>query len=204
MKKISRLQYISQGKTALEQEYNINKALDNGADWIQIRFKNAAEREVLKLSERTLKSCQSYKAICIINDSVAIAKQTGANGVHLGLTDTKITEARALLGLDKIIGGTANTLDHVNQRIQEGCDYIGLGPYRFTSTKEKLSPILGLEGYTQIIEALPVNTPPIFAIGGITLDDIELIRETGIYGVAISGLITTQPHLISTLKEKLQ
>ncbi|MFX4990459.1 thiamine phosphate synthase, partial [Acinetobacter baumannii] len=79
-----------------------------------------------------------------------IAKAVDADGVHLGLQDTGIDEARKIIGKEKIIGGTANTLDDVLQRYNEGCSYVGVGPYRFTTTKEKLSPILGLQGYADI------------------------------------------------------
>lgn len=204
---LSKLQYISQGKSALEQENNIRKALDNGADWIQIRWKNGGESERLALSEKVLNLCQTYKAVCIINDAIAIAKAIDADGVHLGLKDEAIEKARTILGNDKIIGGTANTVADIIQRTKEGCDYIGLGPFRFTTTKENLSPILGLEGYQNIIQILKeqsIQSPPIYAIGGIELSDIGAIKATGIYGIALSGIITGQPQLISQIKTILQ
>lgn len=200
---ISKLHYISQGDTALEQEQNIRKVLDNGGDWIQLRWKKASEKELLQLSEKIKPICENYQATFIINDHVQVAKAIDADGVHLGLEDENIVNARAALGFNKIIGGTANTLEHVLQRIAEGCDYIGLGPYRFTTTKEKLSPILGLEGYQTILEYLQeqnIEYTPIIAIGGIMFDDIESIRQSGIYGVALSGLLTQNPSIISQIK----
>jgi len=109
------------------------------------------------------------------------------------------------LGNHKIIGGTANTLEDVLQRATEDCDYIGLGPFRFTSTKENLSPILGLEGYRDILSKLQEqNIPiPVYAIGGIELSDIENLINTGLHGIAVSGLITESPQLITQLNEKL-
>jgi thiamine-phosphate pyrophosphorylase len=92
-----------------------------------------------------------------------------------------------------VVGGTANTFEHIQQRVQEGVDYIGLGPFRFTSTKEKLSPVLGLEGFQRIMEQ--VRTAgiqlPIVAIGGILADDVPGLRDAGIHGVAVSGAIIT-------------
>ncbi|MGJ1323557.1 thiamine phosphate synthase [Sphingobacterium faecium] len=203
----SKIQYISQGNTALEQETNIRKALQAGADWIQLRWKEGNEDQLLTLAICIKQLCFQYGAKLIINDHVHIAKAIDATGVHLGLTDSSILDARLLLGSKKIIGGTANSLSDVQQRIAENCDYIGLGPLRFTSTKEKLSPILGFTGYQEIIQNLRTegaDYPPIFAIGGILLEDITLLQEMGIYGVALSGLITKQPQLIQELKNKLE
>lgn len=203
----SKIQYISQGDTAIEQEKNINKALQAGADWIQLRWKHGTEEEVLALALRIKQHCLQHGAILIINDYLHIAKTIDADGVHLGLTDTGIQEARHVLGPNKIIGGTANNFSDVRQRITENCNYIGLGPLRFTATKEKLSPILGLTGYQDILQDLKnegTEYPPIFAIGGITLDDIIPLQDIGIYGIALSGLITLHPHYIRELKNKLQ
>lgn len=204
----NKLQYISQGNTIQEQLYNIHKALDNGCDWIQMRFKNQNAIEVLTLAEAAKILCQEYLATFIINDNVHLAQQLDADGVHLGLSDMNIEEARTLLGKNKIIGGTANTFEHVLQRTAENCDYIGLGPFQFTTTKEKLSPILGLEGYHFIIEKMKTKNIqiPIYAIGGISLENVESLMETGIHGIAISGLITQSENtsqLITQLNEKL-
>lgn len=200
---MEKLQYISQGFTIEDQELNIRKALDNGVKWIQVRWKNAPENEFIKLCEISKKLCSDNQAVCIINDHVQIAKDIDADGVHLGLNDQSIEIARQVLGKDKIIGGTANTLSDVLQRINEGCDYIGLGPLRFTSTKEKLSPILGFEGYEKIIQDLKTQSlevPKIFAIGGVVLNDIELLQQIGIYGVAVSGLITNETATVHEIK----
>ena len=108
----------------------------------------------------------------------------------------EVQAARSIVGSGKIIGGTANTLHHVIKRHEEQCDYIGLGPFRFTATKEKLSPVLGLGGYVDIMSQLQSRhiTIPVFAIGGIQQDDIEPILKTGVYGVALSGLISYHPN----------
>lgn len=201
----SKLQYISQGTTVEEQLYNIHQALDNGCDWIQLRFKNASQRQLTTLAEAAKTLCDEYLATFIINDKVDLALQINADGVHLGLNDMRVEEARNALGNHKIIGGTANTLNDILQRIEEKCDYIGLGPFRFTTTKDKLSPTLGLEGYQSIISQMEVDgiEIPVYAIGGIQLDDIESLLDTGIHGIAVSGLITAKPQLITQLNEKL-
>ncbi len=201
---MEKLQYISQGSTIQEQELHIRKALDNGIKWVQVRWKNAPENELMNLCEISKQLCSEYQSVCIVNDYVQLAKEIDADGVHLGLNDTTVGEARQILGDHKIIGGTANTFEDVLQRISEPCDYIGLGPLRFTTTKEKLSPVLGFEGYEEIISGLrdqSIEIPNIFAIGSVTLEDIVPLQEIGIYGVAVSGLITKQPSIINELKK---
>jgi len=204
----NRLQYISQGNTVEEQLYNIHQALDHGCDWIQMRFKKATSEDAFTLAEAVKILCQEYLATFIINDNVALASEIDADGVHLGLSDMGISKAREILGNSKIIGGTANTFENIQNHSKNGCDYIGLGPFRFTKTKEKLSPILGLEGYIDLMDKMQKAeiTTPIYAIGGIQTDDIEPIIKTGIYGIAVSGLITesdTKAKLITQLNEKL-
>lgn len=204
---MEKLQYISQGFTIEDQELNIRKALDAGVRWIQVRWKNSPENEFIKLCEISKKLCSDNQATCIINDHIQIVKLVDADGVHLGLNDESIEVARQILGENKIIGGTANTIEDVLQRMDEPCDYIGLGPLRFTSTKEQLSPILGFEGYEKIIQNLnekSLKIPKIFAIGGVVLNDIELLQQIGIYGVAVSGLITKDPAVINEFKKVLQ
>lgn len=189
-----------------EQELNIRKALDNGIKWVQIRWKNAPENELISLCETSKQLCSEYQSVCIINDNAQLAKTIDADGVHLGLSDGSIKEARLILGENKIIGGTANTISDILQRIDESCDYIGLGPLRFTATKEKLSSVLGFEGYQKIINHLQeksIEIPKIFAIGGVALEDIQPLQEVGIYGVAVSGQITNQPTIINEFKKAM-
>lgn len=204
----NKLQYISQGDTVQEQLSNIRKALDNGCQWIQLRFKNASTPELFDVAETAKLLCDVFSAYLIINDNVHLAEQLDADGVHLGLNDMNVAAAKSILGDAKIIGGTANTFEHVLQRKAEKCDYIGLGPFQFTATKEQLSPILGLEGYRNIIEKMQAKKIqiPIYAIGGIQLKNVESIMETGVHGIAVSGLVTQSKkpkQLITQLNGKL-
>ena len=204
----NRLQYISQGKTIEEQLYNIHQALDAGCDWIQMRFKDQPAKNSFALAEAVKFLCEEYLANFIVNDNLYLAQQICADGVHLGLSDMKIDEARAILGSTKIIGATANTFEDIENHVKNGCDYIGLGPFRFTSTKEKLSPILGLSGYYEILQKMKNNNIeiPVYAIGGITLKDVNPLMETGIHGIAVSGIITESDEkekLIQQFNEKL-
>lgn len=203
-----KLQYISQGNTIEEQLYNIHAALDAGCDWVQLRFKNQTVKNTFALAEAVKFLCEEYLANFIVNDNLYLAQQIAADGVHLGLTDMNIAEARAILGHTKIIGGTANTFEDIKNHMINGCDYIGLGPFQFTKTKENLSPILGLSGYLEILKKMQHEglNIPVYAIGGITLENIEPLLETGIHGIAVSGMITKsnqKEKLIQQLNEKL-
>ena len=199
----NKLQYISQGNTVEEQLHNIHKALDNGCEWIQMRFKNQNALAVFNLAEAVKIVCKEYLATFIINDNVHLAKQLDLDGVHLGLSDMSVEEAKLILGKTKIIGGTANTFKDVLQRTTENCDYIGLGPFQFTTTKQNLSPILGVEGYRSIIKQMKIKNIqiPIYAIGGITLENVEDLMETGIHGIAVSGLITHSKNLTPLINQ---
>lgn len=205
---LSRIQYISHGDTVEEQKKNILDALEAGCKMIQVRFKNGSKYAVLEVATQARVWCTYGNAMLIINDSVEIAKEVDADGVHLGLTDSSVAEARSILGPTKIIGGTANTLEDVLQRINEKCDYVGLGPLRFTSTKAKLSPLLGFEGYQRVAKELEMLdlSIPIYAIGGIVRNDVELLKKIGVYGIAVSGMIsdsTDKMTLISEIEQKL-
>ena len=135
--------------------------------------------------------CRRYGATFILDDHVEWVDVLHADGVHLGKSDMPIDEARRLLGQDRIIGGTANTLEGVMLHAARGADYIGCGPFRFTTTKEKLAPTLGLEGYRRILDGMKKKgiSLPLIAIGGITKEDIPALMETGVDGIALSGTI---------------
>lgn len=200
---ISKLHYISQGKTPQEHLENIEKACLHGADWIQLRLKNLDEEIILNTAKKAREITSAHQVKLIINDYYKVAKQVEADGVHLGKTDTCPTMARKKLLDWQIIGGTANTLEDCNALVEKQADYIGLGPFIFTTTKDNLSPILGWEGYAQILNNLNSNIP-VIAIGGITLNDVVDILKTKVYGVAVSGEITSDFNTISAFQEKLK
>lgn len=189
---IDRLHYISQEPKNGTHLTAIKVALEAGAKWIQLRVKDQPKAEILQYAIDAVALCNAYGAKLIVNDHPEIALKANAYGLHLGLDDMPIEQARDIVGKEMIIGGTANTFDHIKQRVSEQVDYIGLGPYRFTTTKQKLSPIVGLDGYAAIIKQVNLANIhiPIIAIGGIEMGDINAIIKTGLHGVAVSGAIT--------------
>ncbi len=196
------LQYISQGKTPDEHLRHIKNVCEAGCGWVQLRLKNTDMATYLNTAIQCRNICDQYEAIMIVNDNVGIAKAAMADGVHLGLGDMNLKEARKILGDNFIIGGTANTLEDCIRHIEDEVDYIGLGPFKYTETKRKLSPILGLEGYRNILseEEIQNSEIPLVAIGGIVESDIEELIKVGLSGIAVSGMLTDQQDL----KEKIQ
>jgi len=199
---IPKLHYISQGSSPKEVLENIQKACTSGIELVQLRLKNVSDKELLKLAKEAREITSHFQTRLIINDHYKIAKEVKADGVHLGKTDACPTIVRAYLYTWQIIGGTTNTLHDCETLIAKEVDYISLSPFRFTTTKGNLSTVLGLNGYTAIIEALATETP-IIGFGGITTKDVTDILETGISGIAVSGEITRNFDTIRTFSQLL-
>ena len=182
---------------------SVRIALEGGCRWVQLRMKDVDEAHLYPIALQAQQMCREYSATFIIDDHVEIVKKVKADGVHLGKLDMPIAEARKILGDDYIIGGTANTFEDVKAHYEAGADYIGCGPFRYTTTKSNLSPILGLEGYRSIVcqmKEAGIHLP-IVAIGGITKEDIPSLMETGITGIALSGSILRAENPIEEMKE---
>lgn len=189
------LQYISHFTPQISYAEGIRMALEGGCRWIQLRMKDAPAEEIIACAEEVLPLCRSHGAKFLLDDHVELVRQLGADGVHLGKNDMPVDEARKILGPDIIIGGTANTIEDIIRLHKQGADYIGCGPFRFTTTKKNLSPILGLDGYKSIVlkmKELGIDLP-IVAIGGITVEDIPAVLGTGVSGIALSGAILGAP-----------
>lgn len=166
-------------------------ALKGGCRQIQMRMKDASVAEVAAVAARLKLLCDQYGAALYIDDHVEVCRTIGAAGVHLGQTDMSPVEARRLLGNRYVIGGTANTFEDICDLYKQQVDYIGLGPFRFTTTKKKLSPVLGLESYRTIMNQCRENKIqlPVLAIGGITFDDIPELLAADVSGIALSAAI---------------
>ena len=196
------LQFISHYTERYSYLDSIRLALEGGCKWVQLRMKGATDDDVRPIACEALDLCRQAGATFIIDDRVALVKELGADGVHLGKNDMPIAEARQLLGPNCIIGGTANTFADIVAHHRASANYIGCGPFRFTTTKDNLSPVLGLEGYRHIVEQMrQVRIDlPIVAIGGITAEDIPDILATGITGIALSGTILRADDPIAETK----
>lgn len=183
------IQFITHSNNRYGYVDGARLALEGGCRWVQLRMKEATEAEFMAAAAEIGRLCKEHGATFVLDDHVEWVEKTGADGVHLGKNDMPIDEARKILGSDKIIGGTANTFEDVERLYRQGADYIGCGPFRFTTTKKNLSPVLGLEGYQHIVDQMKSHgiNLPIVAIGGILESDIKSILATGVSGIAVSG-----------------
>jgi len=185
------IQFITHTFKNISYEESAMMALQGGCRWIQLRMKGASDDEAEPIARRLLYACHEAGATFILDDRVELCAKIKADGVHLGKNDMPVNEARERLGHEFIIGGTANTIEDIRQLKRGSADYVGCGPFRFTTTKQNLSPTLGTDGYKKIIETMRKEELriPIVAIGGITLEDIPMLLNVGVDGIAVSGAI---------------
>ena len=199
-----RLQFITHYTEKYSYVDSAHIALEGGCRWIQLRMKDAEESLLEETAIIVQNMCKEYGATFIIDDHVLLTKKIQANGVHLGKNDMSIAEAREILGDSFIIGGTVNSFEDILRNLQHVApDYFGCGPFRFTSTKKNLAPILGAEGYREIIRQMRDNHIhiPLVAIGGIGKNDILPLLENGVNGIALSSSILHADNPIEEMKE---
>lgn len=181
-------------------------ALEGGCRWIQLRMKDASDEEVEPVARQVQALCRDFEAYFVLDDRVELVKRLHTDGVHLGKLDMPVDEARAYLGPEFIIGGTANTFEDVRRLHRAGADYIGCGPFRYTTTKKNLAPILGLEGYRSILSQMEQEgiDLPVVGIGGIKAEDIPDLKGTGLNGIALSGSILRASDPVAEMKRIIE
>ena len=176
-------------------EETVTEAVLNGVTMIQVREKDLNTDEFINVAKPILAIAREHNVPMVVNDNVYIAKKIDADGVHLGQSDMDITEARELLGKDKIIGLSANTIEKAVEAEKLGADYIGVGSVFPTGSKSNATYI-GIKTLKEIANAVSI---PVVAIGGITIDNINELEDSNIDGVAvISALIKPKDTAIAT------
>ena len=159
----------------------IKNILEGGVKIIQLRFKKGKDSDNLKFAIRVRELCDNFGALFLINDRVDIALACKADGVHLGQDDMDIKSARNILGFSKIIGISASNELDIKKAIQDGCDYLGIGPVFATATKKEKVPI-GIDILKSLTKDIAI---PWFAIGGIKEENISQLKENNIRKIAI-------------------
>lgn len=200
------LQFITDESSRYSIAEEVQMAIEGGCRWVQLRMKDASDDEVRQVAMELIPMCRETDTFLIIDDRVELVDELKVSGVHLGKSDMDPLQAREILGPHCIIGVTANTADDIIKYKGKDVDYFGVGPYRFTTTKHNLAPILGLEGYSRLIsEVRQAGIDfPIVAIGGVTLDDIPALMHTGVNGVAISRAIIDAPDPVQYTRQVLE
>lgn len=203
---MNNIQFITHENQRFDYVEGAEMALRGGCKWVQLRMKDATDNKFLSIGRKVAALCRSYNATFLLDDRVHLVAELGADGVHLGKNDMPIGEARRILGNEKIIGGTANTFSDVQHLAAQGADYIGCGPFRYTPTKRNLAPILGLEGYRNILKQMQQVgiSLPLIAIGGIVNTDIAALRDIGVSGIAVSGAVLEAADPIKEMKKLIE
>jgi len=199
---IPKLHYISQGNSPKEHLENIQKACSSGAELVQLHLKDISDKKYLKLATTAREITAHFQTRLIINNHYEIAKKVKADGVYLDKNASCPTVARKHLYTWQIIGAAANTLKDCETLLTKDVDYIALGPFKSQETKTNLGTVLGLNGYTVILEALNTKTP-IIGFGGIGTVDVTDILATGVSGIGVSGEITRDFNSISKFNQLL-
>jgi len=191
MKKIGRLHILTD--IALQNRFShlelAAMAISGGADTIQFRQKNGSTREMIEIARNMKELCDRAGVTFIVNDRIDIAIAVEADGVHLGQDDFPIRLARRLLGNDKIIGGSAGSLEEALKCVSEDVDYIGFGPLYPTTSKEDAGPVTGIGMLKRLLKDIHL---PVIAIGGVDSGNVSEIMRLGAYGIAVISAVCCQ------------
>ena len=175
----------------------VKKALDGGATFVQLREKNLDREVFLAEAKEIQKLCKEYGVPFVVNDEVSIAKDIDADGVHVGQSDMEAMDVRKILGLDKIIGVSAQTVEQAIIAEKHGADYLGVGAVFTTGSKDDADDV-SHETLKAICEAVSI---PVIAIGGITKDNVAELAGSGICGVAVISAIFGQKDIQKATEE---
>lgn len=178
----------------------VEKALKGGATMIQIREKDLDEKDFLLEAEELLALCRSYNVPFIVNDNVELAVKIGADGVHVGQSDMNARDVRALIGNDKILGVSTQTVEQALFAQECGADYLGVGAVFPTGSKDD-AEVLGRKTLMDICKAVSI---PVVAIGGITKDNVRELKGTGIAGISVISAIFAQKDIQNATAELLK
>ncbi|MCB0319821.1 MAG: thiamine phosphate synthase [Bdellovibrionales bacterium] len=193
-----RLLYISDDSHKQSHEEQIEQVCSAGVRWVQLRVKERAYTDWMMIAKRVRKITSDYGALLTINDNVRIAKEIGADGVHLGRDDMSPIVARQILGPEVLIGGSANTIREIEDLTIQQVDYIGIGPFRLTSSKKNLRPTLGFSGIQSIMRHVREQHyrqwVPLIVIGGLQAEDLTEVMSAGVFGVAMGSGIRNAPE----------
>ena len=186
-----RLMLITQSGGQNSLPAQIEGFMGGGGQLVQLRIKGYCARGLENEAQWARDLCQEGGARLVVNDYVDVAAGCGAWGVHLGLDDMPVAQARKRLGPDVVIGATAHNFQEAVAAAQQGADYLGVGPLRFTSTKDRLAPILGFDGVVSLLRRLDEAgiKIPVYVVGGVESTDVRGLILSGAFGVAVSASI---------------
>lgn len=181
--------------SGLSHQEQVERLIEGGARFIQIRDKTISSREFFGSVKACLEITRKANAKMIVNDRVDIALLSGADGVHLGQDDLPPERARTLLGKDAIIGFSTHTIEQARSAKELPVDYVAFGPVFDTKTKNDHDPVVGLELLKSVRQE--IRDIPLVAIGGIDLENLNAVLSTGADSAAMISAIVADPELIA-------
>lgn len=203
IKYVAPFHYLTQdlpGRTHAQQAEIACKA---GANWIQYRCLTKNDEALINELNTIAMICDDWGATLIITDHFHLMGQVDVQGVHIENMKADLASVRRQIGEDKTLGASANSFEDIQHILSTGAaDYIGCGPYKTTLTKPNAYPLLGIQGYRDIINRLvsEINIP-LLAVGGVQVDDVKPLIDTGVYGVAVSAAVNRAEDPVAAVKE---
>lgn len=181
-------------KSLMEQ---VKEALEGGITFLQLREKKLSKEAFLQEAKEMKQLAEKYKVPFVINDNIEIAQKSGADGVHVGQDDMPVEEVRKILGEDKIIGVSAHNVEEALKAQKSGADYLGVGAVCQTATKSDAS-VVSMEEMKKICESVSI---PVVAIGGIHKDNLSMLENTGVDGIAVVSAIFAAKDIKEAARE---
>ena len=205
MKKyISKFHYLTQDMPDRSHAGQTQIACEAGANWIQYRCLSKSDEEMIPEIHQVAAICDDWGATLILTDHYHLLDKVDAQGVHLEDMQADFAAIRQIITDEKTLGASANTFADIQRIALSGVvDYAGCGPFAITHTKPNDYPLLGFEGYREImvnLNELKLDFP-VLAVGGITLEDVNALMQTGIYGIAVSAAVNIAENPAEVLRE---
>ncbi|MDF3077976.1 MAG: thiamine phosphate synthase [Sphingobacteriaceae bacterium] len=205
MKKyISKLHYLTQDLPGRGHVEQVIAACEAGANWVQYRCLTKTDDELLNDIHQIAAICDDWGATLIITNHVHLLAKADVQGVHIEDMDADFAKIREQVGEDKTLGGSANTFEQIRRGFETGAvDYFGCGPFAVTLTKPNSYPILGVGGYRDIVARTKSEDIdiPLLAVGGVGLNDVDDLLQTGVYGIAVSAAVNLADDPASAMRD---
>ena len=196
---LPKLYCLTSDHVSFSHSHQVLKFCEAGVRFIQLRSKSLSKIEMLAEVRESVRISRRFQAKLIVNDSIEVAIESDADGVHLGRADKDIADARKFLGETKVIGFTIHSENEITEDVLCNANYIGMGPFRKSKTKTDLSPTLSIDDYCTMIQRL--DPMPVFLIGGMDIEDFSLSLRLANHGIAVCSALSEQENLnISKIK----
>ena len=184
---------LTRDSSEYSHDQQVKDFIQGGGQFIQLRSKSLPNEVLYHQAKKAVTYAKAYGAKLIINDHIELTRQVDAHGVHLGANDGSVASARKILSSEKIIGKTVHSIEEALSAKKDKPDFVGMGPYRISSTKKNLQPVLTNYQFQQIVKILePI---PVYLIGGLSKNDFSLIESLGVQGLALCSALFSGKNL---------